>query len=63
MKGDFIYTLDAVDPATQWSARVSVRNRAQVWAFEGLKKIEERFPFPLLGIYSDNDSAFINAHF
>lgn len=63
LKGDFIHTLDAVDPPTQWSARVSVRNRAQVWAFEGLKKIEERLPFPLLGIHSDNDSAFINAHF
>jgi len=63
VKGDFIYTLNAVDPATHWSLRVSVRNRAQVWAFEGLKKIKGRLPFSLLGIHSDNDSAFINAHF
>lgn len=62
VKGDYIHTIDAVDPATDWSARVSVRNKAQVWTLEGMKRIEEKFPYLILGIHSDNDSAFINAH-
>lgn len=28
----------------------------------GLEKIRIRLPFPLLGIDSDNDSAFLNGH-
>lgn len=63
VKGDYIHTINAVDPVTDWSGRVSVRNKAQVWTLEGMKRIEEKFPYPILGIHSDNDSAFINAHF
>lgn len=47
LKGDFIYTLDAVDPATQWNGRVSVRNRTQIWAFEGSKKLEKKLSFDI----------------
>ncbi|MGB9765828.1 MAG: transposase, partial [Candidatus Saccharicenans sp.] len=39
-----------------------MRNRAQVWTFQALKKIKQRLPFALLGIDSDNDGAFINDH-
>ena len=47
------------DVKTQWTEVIPVRNRAQVWVFEALKEASERFPFPLRGIDSDNDSAFI----
>lgn len=40
----------------------AIRNRAQKWAFEAIINIEARLPFRLLGLDSDNDSAFINSH-
>lgn len=61
-RGDFCYTLVLTDVKTQWTEVIPVRNRAQVWVFEALKEGEGRFPFPLRGIDSDNDSAFINYH-
>jgi len=33
-----------------------------VWVFEAITGIEKRLPFRVLGIDSDNDSAFINNH-
>lgn len=53
----------AVVPVTGWSGRVSVKNKVQIWTLEGMKSIEEKFPYPVRGIHSDNDLAFINAHF
>ncbi len=61
-RGDFCYTLAMTDVKTQWTELIPVKNRAQVWVFEALREAEERFPFPLKGIDSDNDSAFINYH-
>jgi len=50
------------DIYTQWTELVPVRNRAQVWTFQALQQAIKRFPFPIKGIDSDNDSAFINHH-
>lgn len=36
--------------------------RSQERVHDALEEIRSRLPFPLLGIDSDNDSAFINAH-
>ncbi|MFQ6001590.1 MAG: hypothetical protein ACE5LG_07965, partial [Anaerolineae bacterium] len=36
--------------------------RSQVRVFSALEVVRQRLPFPLLGIDSDNDTAFINAH-
>lgn len=60
--GEFAYTLDLTDVCTSWTETEAVRNRAQKWVFEALKDIERRLPFKLLGLDSDNDSAFINDH-
>jgi hypothetical protein len=38
----------------------AVQNRTQKWIFEAIKKIQEMFPFPLLGIGSDKAREFIN---
>ena len=62
LRGDFCYTLVMTDIKTQWVEVFSVRNRAQVWVFEALREARERFPFPIKGIDSDKDSAFINHH-
>jgi hypothetical protein len=62
VSGEFIYTLDTVDIFTGWSECVAVPNRGQRVVFEALQTIRARLPFPLRGIDSDNDSAFINDH-
>ena len=41
---------------------VAVKNKAQVWVFTGIKEIEGRLPFSILGLDSDNGAEFINAH-
>ena len=61
-EGEYLFTLDVTDVATGWTEMRAVKNRAQKWVFEALNIIRERLPFPLLGIDSDNDSAFINSH-
>jgi len=58
----FIQTLDLTDVCTTWTETQAVRNKAQVWVFEAIKKIRGHLPFDLLGIDSDNGSEFINDH-
>lgn len=60
--GEFCYTLTATDIATGWTINRSVRNKAAVWVFEALEYVIARFPFPIVGIDSDNGSEFINHH-
>ncbi len=60
--GEFAYTLDLTDVCTAWTETEAVKNRAQKWVFEALMSIEERLPFRLFGLDSDNDGAFINDH-
>jgi transposase InsO family protein len=58
--GEFCFTLTVTDIATGWTVNRSVRNKAQKWVFEALQHIVACFPFPILGIDSDNGSEFIN---
>lgn len=60
--GEFCFTLTVTDIATGWTANRSVKNKAAVWVFEAIEHVTSRFPFPVLGIDSDNGSEFINAH-
>lgn len=59
-KGEFCFTLDITDIATGWTETVSVKNKAQKWVFAAIKEATAAFPFPILGIDSDNGSEFIN---
>jgi len=61
-EGEYLITLNAVDIATGWSECVVPANRGQEAVRAALQEIRQRLPVPLLGIDSDNDSAFINAH-
>jgi hypothetical protein len=58
--GEFCFTLDITDIATGWTETRSVRNKAQKWVFHAIKDVTASFPFPILGIDSDNGSEFIN---
>ncbi len=61
-RGEYAYTLVLTDVKTQWTEVVPLKNKAQVWTFNGLLKAIENFPFPIRGIDSDNGSEFINHH-
>jgi hypothetical protein len=58
--GEFCFTLDITDIATGWTETRSVKNKAQKWVFQAIKDVTASFPFPILGIDSDNGSEFIN---
>jgi hypothetical protein len=60
--GEFIYTLDCVDISTGWVERQAVMGKGQLGIVAALREIEQRLPFPLRGIDSDNGSEFINTH-
>ncbi|MEV7573341.1 transposase family protein [Pseudarthrobacter sp. NPDC089323] len=60
--GEFCYTLTVTDISTGWTVNRSVRNKAAKWVFEALEHVTAVFPFPILGIDSDNGSEFINEH-
>jgi transposase InsO family protein len=59
-RGDFCFTLDITDIATGWTETRSVRNKAQKWVFAAIQDATAAFPFPILGLDSDNGSEFIN---
>jgi hypothetical protein len=60
--GEFCCTLTVTDIATGWTVNRSVKNKAAIWVFEAIEHVVAQFPFPILGIDSDNGSEFINAH-
>jgi len=60
--GEFCFTLTVTDIATGWTVNRSVKNKAAIWVFEALTSVVGQFPFPILGIDSDNGSEFINFH-
>jgi hypothetical protein len=60
--GEFCFTLTVTDIPTGWTVNRSVRNKAAKWVFEALEHVTAVFPFPILGIDSDNGSEFINDH-
>lgn len=61
-QGEYCYTLTVTDIATGWTVNRSVQNKAQKWVFEALQHVITTFPFPILGIDSDNGTEFINKH-
>jgi hypothetical protein len=60
--GHFAQTLTVTDVATGWTENRAVRTKAQKWVLPALGEIVEGFPFPVLGIDSDNGKEFINTH-
>ena len=60
MQGTFLWSLVATDVCSGWTEAVALVAREQSLVVEGLEVIRRQFPVPVLGIDSDNDSAFIN---
>ncbi|MFV0463096.1 MAG: transposase family protein [Nostocoides sp.] len=60
--GEYCYTLTMTDVATGWTVNRSVPNRARRWVIEAIDHAAGVFPFPIVGIDSDNGSEFINHH-
>jgi hypothetical protein len=60
--GEFCFTLTMTDVATGWTVNRSVPNKAAIYVTEAINEAARCFPFPILGIDSDNGSEFINAH-
>lgn len=60
--GEYACTLTVTDIATGWTETRAVRNKAYKWVGAVLEEIVEAFPFPVIGIDSDNGSEFINHH-
>ena len=58
--GEYLNTLNVVDVSTGWCECPILANRSQRQASAAIERLRQRIPFPLLGIDSDNDSAFIN---
>jgi hypothetical protein len=58
--GDFVHTLTLTDIATGWTECVAMQVRNQMLVIEGLDKAAADLPFAMLGVDSDNDSAFMN---
>ena len=60
--GEFCFTLTVTDIATGWTINRAVPNKARKWVLEAIDYVLGRFPFPVVGIDSDNGSEFINHH-
>jgi hypothetical protein len=60
MHGTFLWSLVATDVCSGWTELVPLLAREQTLVTEGLEVMRRQFPVPILGIDTDNDSAFIN---
>jgi hypothetical protein len=60
LSGAFIHSLVATDVASGWTECLPVLIREQSLVVETLELLRKRFPFPILGMNTDNDSSFIN---
>jgi len=59
-EGQYLNTLTCTDIATGWTECLGLPNKTQQAVSQAILTLQERLPFPLLGIDSDNGSEFIN---
>jgi len=57
--GYYLHTLVLTDIASGWTECVAMRHRSQALVIDGLDQVAEDLPLPMLGVDSDNDSAFM----
>lgn len=58
--GSFVHTLVLTDVASGWTECIALPIREQALIVEAITAVQARLPFPLLGLDTDNDSAFMN---
>src|SRR5437868_1318927 len=60
IEGGYLYTLTLTDIATGWTECQPLLHRSQEAVVAALQRARKLFPFPLLGIDTDNGGEFIN---
>lgn len=60
--GTFVYTINCVDIATQWTEQRAAWGNGEKGVLDAIKSIECHLPFQLKGFDCDNGSEFINWH-
>lgn len=60
LEGGCLYTLTLTDVATGWTECLPLLNRGQDAVLAAFQRARTRFPFPILGIDTDNGGEFIN---
>jgi hypothetical protein len=58
--GAFVHSLVLTDVASGWTECLAIPVREQTLIVEAVAGLRPRLPFPLLGLDTDNDSAFMN---
>lgn len=58
--GSFVHTLVLTDVASGWTECIALPVREQSLIVEAITAVQQRLPFPLRGLNTDNDSAFMN---
>jgi hypothetical protein len=59
-EGSFVHSLVLTDVASGWTECIALPVREQALIVEAVDGLRSRLPFPVLGIDTDNDSAFLN---
>ena len=62
MAGMFVYSINCVDIATQWTEQRAVWGKGEKGVLEAIESIENSLPFVLKGFDCDNGSEFLNWH-
>jgi hypothetical protein len=60
LEGQFVHSLTVTDVFTGWTENMALKNGAHRWVIEAMTLIEDRLPFPLVGLDTDNGGEFIN---
>jgi Integrase core domain len=60
IEGGYLYTLKLTDVATGWTECLPLLNRSQETVLAAIQRARTLFPFPILGIDTDNGGEFIN---
>ena len=60
LQGGCLYTITLTDIASGWTECLPLLNRGQEAVLSALKRARTLFPFPILGIDTDNGGEFIN---
>ena len=59
-EGGYVYTLTLTDVATGWTECLPLLYRSQETVLAAIQRARKLFPFPILGIDTDNGGEFIN---
>jgi hypothetical protein len=60
LEGSFLSTLTLTDIATGWTECLPLLYKSQETVLEALQEARKRFPFPVLGLDTDNGGEFLN---